>query len=90
MHDFSYRNGVLHCEGIPLTDVIKEYPTPFYLYSRHTVLDHFTKIQNAFKELDPLICFSTELAVMESLTAVIIIRSDADMVPAPLVINDPP
>ena len=58
MHDFLYRNGVLHCEGIPLTDIVKEYPTPFYLYSQHTVMDHFSKIQKAFKEVDPLICFS--------------------------------
>lgn len=58
MHDFSYKNGVLNCEGIPLTDIAKEYPTPFYLYSMHTVMDHFTKIQKAFSEVDPLICFS--------------------------------
>lgn len=58
MHDFSYKNGVLNCEGIPLTDIAKEYFTPFYLYSMHTVMDHFTKIQKAFSEVDPLICFS--------------------------------
>ncbi len=58
MHEFSYKNGVLHCEDIPLIDIVKEYPTPFYLYSHGTIMDHFCKIREAFKEVDPLVCFS--------------------------------
>ncbi|RKY42437.1 MAG: diaminopimelate decarboxylase [Candidatus Makaraimicrobium thalassicum] len=58
MHEFHYKNGILNCENIPLTDVVKEYPTPFYLYSYKTLMDHFRKIREAFKEVDPLICFS--------------------------------
>jgi diaminopimelate decarboxylase len=58
MHEFNYKNGVLHCEDIPITDVVKEFPTPFYLYSYSTLIDHFRKIKEAFKEMDPIICFS--------------------------------
>ena len=58
MHEFKYMNGVLHCEDVSLTDVVKEYPTPFYLYSHATLVDHFRKIQKAFEKADPLICFS--------------------------------
>jgi diaminopimelate decarboxylase len=58
MHDFNYRENTLCCEGIPLTDVIKEHDTPFYLYSMNTVMGHFNRIKEAFRELDPLICFS--------------------------------
>lgn len=58
MHEFSFKDGALHCEDIALTDIIKEYPTPFYLYSYKTLIDHFSKIKEAFKEVDPLICFS--------------------------------
>jgi diaminopimelate decarboxylase len=58
MHEFNYKDGVLCCEDIPLTDIVKEYPTPFYLYSYATLMDHFQKIQEAFREVDPLICFS--------------------------------
>ena len=58
MHEFHYKNSILYCENIPLTDIVKKYPTPFYLYSYRTLMDHFHKIQEAFKEVSPLICFS--------------------------------
>ncbi len=58
MHEFHYRNRVLYCEDVSLQDIISEHPTPFYLYSHKTVMDHFRKVQRAFKEVEPLICFS--------------------------------
>lgn len=58
MHDFNVKSGTLYCENVPLTDIVKEHRTPFYLYSYKTLLDHFNKIKDAFRELDPLICFS--------------------------------
>lgn len=58
MHEFNYKEGSLYCENVPLSDIVKEHPTPFYLYSYKTVMDHFFKMKEAFKELDPLICFS--------------------------------
>lgn len=58
MHDFNYKENTLYCEDVPITDIIKEYDTPFYLYSLNTVMSHYDKIREAFKELDPLICFS--------------------------------
>lgn len=33
MHHFSYRNGVLHCEGVSLEAVARELGTPAYVYS---------------------------------------------------------
>ena len=60
MHDFQYKDGFLHCEGISIADIVKNHPTPFYLYSYNTILDHFNKIREAFAELDPLICFSVK------------------------------
>ena len=58
MHEFHYKNDVLYCENVSLLDIVKDYPTPFYLYSRKTILDHYKKIEEAFKEVSPLICFS--------------------------------
>lgn len=58
MHDFKYKNGILHCESVSIMDIVKEHPTPFYLYSYDTIMSHFSKIQEAFKAMDPLICFS--------------------------------
>jgi diaminopimelate decarboxylase len=55
MHEFHYKDGILYCEDIPLPDIVEKYPTPFYLYRYNTVMDHFLKIRDAFKEVDPLI-----------------------------------
>lgn len=58
MHAFTYKDGVLYCEDIALRDIAEKYPTPFYLYSYRTIMDHFEKIREAFKDINPLICFS--------------------------------
>ncbi|MGB3112202.1 MAG: diaminopimelate decarboxylase, partial [Candidatus Omnitrophota bacterium] len=49
---------ILHCEEMSLTEVVEKFPTPFFLYSPKTLIDHFLKIKEAFKDLDPLVCFS--------------------------------
>jgi diaminopimelate decarboxylase len=58
MHEFNYKDETLYCEDVSLTDIVKDYPTPFYLYSHATLMDHFKKIRQAFEKIDPLICFS--------------------------------
>jgi len=58
MHKFKYKNGILHCENVSMEEVVKNHSTPFYLYSSETIMEHFNKIKEAFKEIDPLICFS--------------------------------
>jgi diaminopimelate decarboxylase len=58
MHDFHYRNGEVYCEGVKAADVAARVGTPFYLYSRHTLTDHYRKIAKAFEPVRPLVCFS--------------------------------
>src|SRR3989338_6011532 len=71
MHDFLFKNGELHCEDVKVSAIAKEVGTPFYLYSHHTLVDHFTKIQKAFATVNPLICFAMKandnLAVLKTL-----------------------
>ncbi len=71
MHDFLFKKGELHCEGVKVSAIAAEVGTPFYLYSHHTLVDHFTKIQKAFATLNPLICFAMKandnLAVLKTL-----------------------
>lgn len=72
MHDFKFKNNELYCEDVKVTHIAKEVGTPFYLYSHNTLADHFTKIQTAFKEVNPIICFAMKsndnLAVLKSLS----------------------
>lgn len=58
MDAFNYHNGQLRCEDVNLDELAEKVGTPVYVYSKHTLLDHYDKIAAAFGELDPLICYS--------------------------------
>lgn len=58
MHDFAFRNGELHCERVPVLEAAERFGTPLYLYSHHTLIDHFRKLRAAFAPVTPLICFA--------------------------------
>jgi diaminopimelate decarboxylase len=61
MDHFSYRNRVLHCEDIPIAALAEQYGTPLYVYSKATLLHHLREIQEAFAEVQPLICYSIKV-----------------------------
>lgn len=71
MHEFRFRNNELHCEDIRVSDIAKKVPTPFYLYSYKTLIDHYRKLRYAFRPIRPLICFSVKsnsnIAVLRAL-----------------------
>ncbi len=58
MDFFRYRDGSLHCEGVPTADLAAEYGTPLYVYSQAAILDKLAEIQRAFAPAAPLICYS--------------------------------
>jgi diaminopimelate decarboxylase len=60
MHDFQYHGNELYCEDVPVTEIADAIGTPFYLYSHHTLENHFTVFDNAFKGIDHLTCFSVK------------------------------
>jgi diaminopimelate decarboxylase len=71
MHDFKYKGKYLYCENVKLEDLAKEYGTPLYVYSYHTLIDHYRKLKEAFSPIDPLICYSlkanSNLAILKLL-----------------------
>lgn len=71
MHDFKFKNGELYCEAVRVSTIVERMGTPVYIYSHHTLVDHFTKIQRAFQRIDPIICFAMKsndnLAVLKTL-----------------------
>ncbi len=71
MHDFSYAGGQLHCERVPISTLIEKFGTPLYVYSAHTLRDHFRKLDQALAPLDRLVCFAVKansnLAVLRTL-----------------------
>jgi len=71
MHEFTFKDNELYCEDVKVADVAKKIPTPFYLYSYKTFIDHYKKLETAFATVKPLICFSVKsnsnIAVLRAL-----------------------
>jgi diaminopimelate decarboxylase len=71
MHEFSYRDGVLCCEGVALTDLADANGTPLYVYSARTIRDHYRRLDGALSGLDHRVCFAmkanSNLAVLDLL-----------------------
>ncbi|GMV79400.1 MAG: diaminopimelate decarboxylase [Planctomycetota bacterium] len=60
MDSFKYKDGTLYAEDVPARKIAEEVGTPAYVYSRETLLDHYTKIDKAFAEVPHLICYSVK------------------------------
>jgi len=58
MHDFHYRDGELHCEGVPLSRIAKEVGTPCYIYSHQTLTRHFRAFDGAFRGIPHIVAFA--------------------------------
>ncbi|MDP2830675.1 MAG: diaminopimelate decarboxylase [Candidatus Omnitrophota bacterium] len=73
MHDFKYKKNKLYCENIKVEDLAKKFSTPLYVYSYHTLIDHYLKLKSAFSEINPLICYSVKansnLSILKALIA---------------------
>jgi diaminopimelate decarboxylase len=71
MHDFHYCHDELYCEDVPIRKIADDVGTPFYLYSNHTLENHFKVFDSAFDETDHLTCFSVKansnLAVLKNI-----------------------
>ncbi len=71
MHEFKYKNNQLYCEDIRVQDLTGQFGTPLYIYSYHTLIDHFMKLKTAFHQINPLICYSVKansnLAILKAL-----------------------
>ena len=69
---FARHRGVLHAEGVALTDVAARFGTPTYVYSRATLERHVQVLQQGVASLgDPLLCYAVKangnLAILQLL-----------------------
>jgi diaminopimelate decarboxylase len=58
VNHFEYRNGVLHAENVPVPEIAAAVGTPFYLYSTATLERHIRVFQEAFADVDSLVCYA--------------------------------
>ena len=73
MHEFKFKGNKLYCEKVAVSDLVKKYGTPLYIYSYNTFINHYLKLKQAFQAVDPLICYSVKansnLTILKSLVA---------------------
>ncbi|WP_406870946.1 diaminopimelate decarboxylase [Thioclava sp. 'Guangxiensis'] len=71
MDHFTYKDGALHAEDVPVSEIAKSVGTPVYIYSAATLERHFKLFQEALGWTDHLICFAiksnSNLAVLKLL-----------------------
>ncbi|MDF1746274.1 MAG: diaminopimelate decarboxylase, partial [Gimesia sp.] len=60
MTEFHYQDGELFCENVSVTQLAEEYGTPLWVYSKSAFLGRLKEIQDAFAEVDPVICYSVK------------------------------
>lgn len=60
MDHFQYKDGVLHAEGVALTEIAQDIGTPFYVYSQATLERHYQVFADAVKDIDATICFAVK------------------------------
>ena len=69
MTPYTYAQGELHVEGVPLSRVAREFGTPCYVYSRAALTDAYAGFSQAFEGRDHLICYAVKansnLAVLD-------------------------
>lgn len=71
MHFFKFKNRELYCENLSVRKIAAEIATPFYLYSRKTIIENFERIHRAFREFDHLICYALKANSNEALLALL-------------------
>lgn len=60
MDYFNYKNEQLFAEDISVSEIISQYGTPAYIYSRATLERHWHAFDKAFGEHPHLICFAVK------------------------------
>lgn len=60
MDFFTYRNGELYAEDVPVTGIAEDHGTPVYIYSRATIERHWHAFNDAFGDHPHLICYAVK------------------------------
>ena len=70
---FTYQNGELYVEDLPVRHVAEQVGTPCFVYSRGTLEEHYDRLVAAFAPINPLVCYSVKscgnLGVLRALAA---------------------
>lgn len=60
MDHFTYRNGELHAEDVPVAEIARRFGTPAYVYSRATLERHYRAYDEALSGRPHLVCYAVK------------------------------
>ncbi|MCE2999234.1 MAG: diaminopimelate decarboxylase [Betaproteobacteria bacterium] len=60
MNAFTYRDGSLHAENVPLADIAARFGTPCYVYSRAALTAAWRSFDAAFSGREHLVCYAVK------------------------------
>lgn len=60
MDHFNYKGDALFAEDVAVTDIVAEYGTPCFIYSRATLERHYLAYEKALDGLSGMICFAVK------------------------------
>ncbi len=60
MDHFSYQAGELYAEDVAIKEIVEQYSTPCYIYSKATFTRHYLAYKNAFADYPNLICYAVK------------------------------
>ena len=58
--ELHYQNNTLHMEQVSITEVVKHYGTPCYVYSKQAILDVYQAYTDSFASLNHQICYAVK------------------------------
>jgi diaminopimelate decarboxylase len=80
---FPRRDAVLHCEGVPVPELVAEHGTPLYVYSRTAIIERYRELSDALSAVPHLIAFSVKAnGNLEVLRTLAQLGAGADIVSA--------
>ena len=60
MNTFSFKNKALYAESVAVTDLMVEYGSPLYIYSRAQLVSNWQQFDQAFGDHPHLICYAVK------------------------------
>ena len=60
MNSFSYRNGALCAEAMPIAEIAADVGTPFYCYATERLQENYRAFASPFAGLNAMVCFAVK------------------------------
>ena len=60
MNTFSFKNNALYAESVAVTDLMVEYGSPLYIYSRAQIVSNWQQFDRAFGDHPHLVCYAVK------------------------------